>query len=66
MIFNSNCFLFSKQKFNGFDPNCRKIQQEILQLHYNIAYLQTPYALTAPNDAIANVVPTNNGADSSR
>lgn len=30
------------------------------------AYLQTPYALTAANDAIANVVPTNNGADSSR
>lgn len=32
----------------------------------NFIYLQTPYAETAPNATIANVVPTNNGAVSSR
>lgn len=40
------------------------ISSFICQCHRT--HLQTPYALTAANDDIAKVVPTNSGADSSR
>lgn len=42
------------------------MKQRLLSKLGQLAYLQTPYALIAANDAIANDVPTNNGADSSR
>lgn len=47
--------------------NFQKTNFNINDMHlWNSIYLQTPYAETAPNATMANVVPTNNGAVSSR